>query len=545
MHGACWTDMNLAQALTPAVLAAALLLFSGCAQPAGSPQAVSGEALEARGPILIDGANGLTPANGVRTGSGTDDDPFIIDNWLIDLRGASASAGIHIKNTDRHIHVKSCKVLVEKTGKIGIHLQRAKNVRIQGCVLVLVPSSTATPTSESASTPPPAGTTTPSTAAPESSGIPFPQGPSPVAILVEGSHNTVVEQVDVQGQGIVISNGNTTQILDSAFDGGFIVILDSDDTTLQWNDIVNGGADDQAAVVVTNSTNVHVSNNTLDFSLDGGIEVRGSENVTVVENSIANGGGNGITLAESTNLTAGNNTLDGNTGSGLEASNLIRAVIVDNEATNNSGAGITLANVTDATIANNSATGNAGAGITAMGMSNSNVTNNDASGNDADGIVLEDSENNTVASNTATNNGGYGIALEGDDNEVTQNIVTGNGAQGGGGLLVDGAGNAIATNTLADNHNYAIVIMPGSGTNIVSDNTVSGTDGGDRIIVPSDPTNDVTGQQGRIEEPPPSGFNPRPAPDADRTIYVLIVLGIGGAGAAIAYMVWRQRRFTH
>src|SRR3989449_7061702 len=54
-------------------------------------------------PIFIDGNSGFTHANGVRSGSGTASDPYVISNWDIDLCQPGAGcggSGIFVENTD-------------------------------------------------------------------------------------------------------------------------------------------------------------------------------------------------------------------------------------------------------------------------------------------------------------------------------------------------------------------------------------------------------------------------------------------------------------
>ncbi|TDA33944.1 MAG: hypothetical protein DSO02_03230, partial [Hadesarchaea archaeon] len=55
-------------------------------------------------PIYIEGDGNFKPANGVRSGSGTKTDPYIIENWEID---ASNAHGIHIKNTTAYFVIRN------------------------------------------------------------------------------------------------------------------------------------------------------------------------------------------------------------------------------------------------------------------------------------------------------------------------------------------------------------------------------------------------------------------------------------------------------
>ncbi|MBN1861367.1 MAG: right-handed parallel beta-helix repeat-containing protein [Candidatus Thermoplasmatota archaeon] len=58
-------------------------------------------------PIQIIGNDQFTIENGVTGGSGTEEDPYIIENWIIENDG-SASQGILINNTDVYFIIRNC-----------------------------------------------------------------------------------------------------------------------------------------------------------------------------------------------------------------------------------------------------------------------------------------------------------------------------------------------------------------------------------------------------------------------------------------------------
>ena len=78
--------------------------------------------LERKQPVLPGYAGG-TGTTGARTGarvargSGTPEDPFVIEGWTIDARGHPGAPGIHIRGTSAHAIVQDCLVLKEKHGK--------------------------------------------------------------------------------------------------------------------------------------------------------------------------------------------------------------------------------------------------------------------------------------------------------------------------------------------------------------------------------------------------------------------------------------------
>ena len=89
-------------------------------------------ALTSHAPISIIGNAGFTkpdPVNG--GGSGTADDPYIIENWDIN---ASSANGINIENTTAHFIIRNC--LVENGGSLyhaGIKLDNVVNGRVENC----------------------------------------------------------------------------------------------------------------------------------------------------------------------------------------------------------------------------------------------------------------------------------------------------------------------------------------------------------------------------------------------------------------------------
>ena len=66
-----------------------------------------------RGPIYIFGDEGFTWENGVIGGSGTPDDPYIIEGWVIDTLGYDY--GIYIDHTTAHFVLRDCIVPVSYT----------------------------------------------------------------------------------------------------------------------------------------------------------------------------------------------------------------------------------------------------------------------------------------------------------------------------------------------------------------------------------------------------------------------------------------------
>ncbi len=77
-------------------------------------------------PIYIYGNDAFTVENGVFSGSGTPEDPYIIEGWRIDH--PDADYGIYIDHTTAHFIIRDC--VIEGTTQAGIYFNTVEN----GCI---------------------------------------------------------------------------------------------------------------------------------------------------------------------------------------------------------------------------------------------------------------------------------------------------------------------------------------------------------------------------------------------------------------------------
>src|SRR5213594_2045325 len=69
-------------------------------------------ALEPHGPIHITSDDGFNASNGIRNGTGTAADPYLMSDWLFDAAlYPNSSAMIWLENTDMHVIVQNCRVI--------------------------------------------------------------------------------------------------------------------------------------------------------------------------------------------------------------------------------------------------------------------------------------------------------------------------------------------------------------------------------------------------------------------------------------------------
>jgi len=96
----------------------------------------AGDELQSHEPIYISGNEGFTPENGVVSGSGTEEDPYIIEGWEIDVTGSPSgiSYGIYIEKTDAYFIIRNSRIHGALAQAINLH--QVKNGAIMGCELM-------------------------------------------------------------------------------------------------------------------------------------------------------------------------------------------------------------------------------------------------------------------------------------------------------------------------------------------------------------------------------------------------------------------------
>jgi hypothetical protein len=86
-----------------------------------------------REPIYIYGNDDFTIENGVMSGTGTADDPYIIEGWRID--SPKADYGIYVDHTTVHFVIRDC--VVERTRLAGIYFNTVRNGCVEGAQIGL------------------------------------------------------------------------------------------------------------------------------------------------------------------------------------------------------------------------------------------------------------------------------------------------------------------------------------------------------------------------------------------------------------------------
>ena len=93
-------------------------------------------------PIVIEKDSDFNPENGVTRGKGTPDDPYIIENWVINASDSNFWAGIFIHNTNAYFVIRNCYIhsglkaaSPTRSGSYGIWLQNAKHGVIENVII--------------------------------------------------------------------------------------------------------------------------------------------------------------------------------------------------------------------------------------------------------------------------------------------------------------------------------------------------------------------------------------------------------------------------
>ena len=440
-------------------------------------------------PILIQGNNEFDAAHGVTGGSGSAEDPYIIENWAI---RASTAHGIHIKNTNAYFVIRNCQVIGGQDQYNGIYLENVQNGRIESAIteeiyygtgIYLSNSSNNTLIGNNA----PSGLFGIYLSNSSNNDLTGNTALNDVAIVLDGSKNNTL-------------TGNTAS--SGAFDNPSIGLYNSDNNTLTYNTVSSS----DYGFYLQDSDNTNLAHNIVSNNGDG-IFSYGSNNTAINYNAVSNNTGLGISVDFSSNsiLTGNtvsngyygiyfeytsNNTLTGNSMLGNEVNFSIRgnslSHYIQNIDTSNtvdgkpiyywvnqqdrqipSDAGfVGIVNSDNITVSGLTLTNNL-TGVLLVYSTNSRIENIIAN-NNANGINLFSSNHNTLTGNNTSNNS-IGISLDNSNyNNVTANTSSNN-ISGIG--LYNSSNNELTGNTAENNSYYGITVTLSTG-NTIKNNTV-------------------------------------------------------------------------
>jgi len=293
-----------------------------------------------------------------------------------------------------------------------------------------------------------------------------------ILIFNSSNDNTVTDNTASSNInfGIALNKCNNNMLTGntSCDNGGGVIVADSSDNTLTGNTTINNNA--QGIYIHYNSSNNIVNGNTVSSNTDGIFLSPYCSNNTVTGNTAQLNSRYGINIGNgNSNIVSDNTVSDSETGILLASSN--DSTIVGNTTSDNV-VGICLQSSSGNTLTGNT-TSNNSLGISLKYTSNSNtLSGNITNSNKNSGIHLNDSHDNSVTGNEANGNG-HGIYLQW---YCSNNIITANTASSnnGYGIIVQAY---CTTNTVKNNtatNNPTGIQLELSNNNQVSDNRLSG-----------------------------------------------------------------------
>jgi len=319
----------------------ALLMVSAISLFSISSSSAAPEGLTPRAPIYIEGNDSFTPANGVVGGSGTEDDPYIIENWDI---SAENDKGIFIRSTTAHFIVRNCYVHDGWAGDhYGIYFIDVRNGKIDNV------------TSDN-----------------NNSGI-----------RLWYSSNNILD--------------NNTYL-----NNYWGILLDSSSGNILSN---NTCSNNHYGILqyFEHSINNTLSNNLVENNYYG-IRISESDKNTLDNNIVKNSNEYGIYIYSANNNLVTNNIVGNNIHHGIYVHLGSSNNLVSNNTVENNGIGIRLLEAYNNLVSNNLVKNNQLYGVNCW-YSDNNLILNNLVGNSYDGIRLVDSYNNLVSYNIMENNG--------------------------------------------------------------------------------------------------------------------------------------------
>ncbi|WP_321423194.1 right-handed parallel beta-helix repeat-containing protein [uncultured Methanobacterium sp.] len=293
-------------------------------------------------------------------------------------------------------------------------------------------------------------------------------GTSPIPLF---SNGTVGPKKTIQAAIDVINENQTIYVTNGTYN----------DTSLKITKRINLFGDSAILVgncidpVISILTGAASGTSVMGFVINGvvniyGISLNAVNDVNITNNTIT---GNlvGIDLWNSLNNTIIDNNISGNSWSGICLDTSNGNIITGNNVTGNQE-GIFLSNSTQNTIYSNTLSNNKYTGSTTISGGLNSIQGNNIQSNGVSGILVQRSAGNVISENTVQSNGWSGICLDQSTGTVVFNIVTSN--QEGIFIANNAMGNMIRNNTVVNSTFTGVSILGGSGSNVVSGNSVSG-----------------------------------------------------------------------
>ena len=245
-------------------------------------------------------------------------------------------------------------------------------------------------------------------------------------ILVRGSVGVTASNNHLASNdwGIRLNSTSSSILLNNELVGDSLSVIGSENSSVIENSI-RGTSTDALTIISTNGTTVN--GNSLSSNRRDGVVLHGVTNTTVWDNTVSTSGGYGVLLAAgSSNNWVRDNVLTDNTAAGLRldggGGTVIGNILVNNTIRGSTGAGVELStSARDTVLANNTAVGNrVGLLLGSDSVEQTTLRGNKMNANDEYGFLLSGADRNVFADNVALNNGQADYRSESD---AVDNVV--------------------------------------------------------------------------------------------------------------------------
>jgi len=433
-------------------------------------------------PIEITSDNDFLTSDAVIGGNGTQDNPYIIANWIINASGSNF--GIHIANTRAYFIIRNVTIY---GGIQGILLENVSNAGIEDSQIygaewdgIAIDRSTST-------------SIIGSTIKESDSGIHT--WDSSDVIIENNNLRYNKKGITLEKTSARIQNNN----LENNSEAG-IKIFEATTGEIYNNTIVSN---EWVGMFLYHSLKIIIEGNTISNNSEAGILLESTNETTIAENMLTgNGEGisiggnsqdsiisentlwdnqNGVKVDSSLNITVVSNNILNSTRPGIGIYNSMDTSVQSNYVYGTNHTGIHFWNVTRVTIENNTVIGSKYEGVWAQYMYNSTITSNILQSNNYTGVTLVDSSNNTITGNKITGNNGTGVQLE---NSSLITIIKNTIEDSKFGIYVDDYSSMtnISENNFQRNI-YSAISIKNSHENLVTHNTISDVLEGDGVYI--------------------------------------------------------------
>jgi parallel beta-helix repeat protein len=465
------------------ILPSASTIFSSVGADLSNP-----DLLISNSPIHIKWNVNFTQANGVSSGSGTQVDPYIIQNLSID---ATTQNGIWIENTDKYFKIKNCHIFNGSNGSVrpAIYLYNVTHGSIYDCRIdhnyrgiYLDTANNISIYNNSINNNTLAG-----------------------IYLYKSVDNKIYGNVEMDNKdnGTYLDyNSKRNSIYNNSISFGYYGILVGASGGMYSDySIIYGNVLSNLVEGIALSTAGHASiyNNSIFNNSDNGMLLTGSKNNAIWNNSVHNNGYIGIYLYTNANLnqiyenrlsfnryegtmiysSSSNkiyrNTIFNDSGEGVLIQIGSGNSVYNNSIFNVSCNGVRLYQTSGSKVYNNTIYSNALAGVRAEVSSSGNDIYNNSITSNNDGVYLDSSiGGNRVYRNRISQNKNYGIVFSNEQNTIMHNNTITNNKFVGLALLGTAKSNVLHDN-LMNNNTYNFRFDAGTNTNTIpTDNKVNG-----------------------------------------------------------------------